>query len=82
MDQPLPAPPHYIDQLKAQSADEIALDIIGELEIIRAKMNALRSLKVFWPEVPASKQFDPRALSVALTELETAQLWLANSRPD
>lgn len=53
--------------------DEQVVSIISALEIQNIAIKALRDL----PEC----RLDKRALSVALTELETAMLWIANARP-
>jgi hypothetical protein len=55
-------------------ADGLLIDVIMNLEqqLIRIKDE----------QADATSSLDKRALAVALTHLETAQLWLANSRPD
>jgi hypothetical protein len=48
------------------------LELLHTLITAQAQMEALRAL-------PA---FDARAVAIALTHLETAQLWLANARKE
>lgn len=49
-------------------------DILVNLEMQVLHLKKLQGL----PDT----MLDKRALSIAITHLETAQLWLANSRPD
>ncbi len=58
-----------------QTSEEIAVRVIELLE--HAKM-AMEALRVASPQ----NGWNPRGLSVAITELETSQLWLANARPE
>ena len=50
------------------------LELIVHLETANLRIQELL-------KSPESK-LDKRALSIAITQLETAMLWLANSRPD
>jgi hypothetical protein len=56
-----------------ENAEALAVEIISLMEQAKLKMEALRDGRGVW---------NPRALSIAITELETAQLWLANARPE
>ena len=38
-----------------------------------------RDVKLMW-SLKAESSYDPRALAIAITYLETTMLWLANSR--
>ena len=53
--------------------DAIVLEAIAHLE--QGMMVIKRA------QADSESQLDKRALAVAATQLETAQLWLANSRP-
>lgn len=55
------------------TANAIIIEIITHLE--QAK-NAIESLRV----AKVEEQIDGRALSIAVTHLETCQLWVANAR--
>lgn len=48
------------------------LEVMTNLEAARTKMDALRNRE-------GDPNWNKRALSIALTELETAQLWFANA---
>ena len=54
--------------------DAILLNIIGGLETQRLELQALQQ--------STESRLDKRSLSIAITQLETAMLWIANSRPD
>ena len=54
--------------------DKIAVEIIQYMELAKQKLERLRA--------DSASGFNARALSVAITELETSQLWVANARPD
>ncbi len=56
-------------------ADTIAIELINLMEAARLRIDQLRT-------EAAVHGFDVRALSIAMTELETAQLWVANARPE
>lgn len=60
--------------MTTKSDDAIALDIIANLQVQLDAIEALRDAPI--------TAWNKRALSVAITELETAMLWLANARPD
>lgn len=53
--------------------DRVVLDVIAALE--RGNLDIKRA------QADPESRLDKRALSIAITHLETAQLWLANSRP-
>lgn len=53
--------------------EELVLQIIMLMEQAKNSMEALRAMKV-------DEQIDGRAMSIAVTHLETAQLWVANAR--
>lgn len=55
--------------------DAIAMKLIELMEGAKITMESLRA-------EAASNGWNARALSIALTELETSQLWLANARPE
>jgi hypothetical protein len=52
----------------------VFIAIVEQMEVVRLSINALKAD----PECP----WDKRCLAVAATELETAQLWLANAQPE
>lgn len=54
--------------------DKILLQAIANLEIENQRIQVARNSE--------ESRLDKRALAIALTHLETAMLWLANSRPD
>lgn len=58
------------------NANEAALEILTLLMQAQEKIEHLRE------DHTGPGEFNGRALSIALTELETAQLWVANARPD
>lgn len=53
--------------------DETLLNVIAGLEIQKLKIDELKAS----PDCA----LDKRALAIAIAELETSMLWLANSRP-
>jgi hypothetical protein len=57
--------------------DAIAVEVIALPEQAKEKMEGVRGLKFDGTEDPT---FDGRAVSIAITHLETAQLWFANAR--
>jgi hypothetical protein len=57
------------------TSDAAAIEVIQLMEQARLHMETLRA-------AAAENGFNARALSVAITELETAQLWMANARPE
>lgn len=57
--------------------DAKIIEIISLMEQARILMSGLRAGDAFEPEM----NIDLRCVSIAITELETAQLWLANARP-
>lgn len=57
--------------------DALALEVIGLMEQAKDKMDKSRGLKFDGAD---DAMFDGRALSIAITHLETAQLWFANAR--
>lgn len=59
------------------SIEAIALEVITLLEEAKHKMEGVRGLKFDGSE---DTMFDGRAVSIAITHLETAQLWFANGR--
>jgi hypothetical protein len=59
--------------MESDAEDVVMLEIIQHTEQAKLKMELLRN--------PAfAEQYDGRALSIAVTHLETAQLWTANAR--
>jgi hypothetical protein len=50
--------------------------VVGILAGLQAQFLTIEALKA-----SPSSALDKRALAIALTELETAMLWLANARP-
>ena len=54
-------------------ADTIMLEAVQFLEAAKLKIEMLR-VSTF------AESYDGRALSIAVTNLETAQLWVANAR--
>lgn len=54
-------------------ADATMLEAIQLLEGAKLKIEMIRAAKV-------EERFDGRALSIAVTHLETSQLWVANAR--
>jgi hypothetical protein len=54
--------------------DAMLLEVIGHLE---QGMSVIKRA-----QADSESQLDKRALAVAATYLETAQLWLANARPE
>lgn len=63
-----------MDYQYKSNQDIALLDIIQRLE----QGNVLIKIE----QQSTTSTLDKRALSIAITHLETAQLWLANSRPD
>ena len=57
--------------------DAISLEVIQLMEQAKQKMEGVRGLKFDGSE---DTMFDGRAVSIAITHLETAQLWFANGR--
>jgi len=57
------------------ATEDIALEIIQLLEVVKDKMDALRA-------DTSTNGWDARQLSIAITELEGSQLRLANARPE
>jgi hypothetical protein len=57
----------------AINVDELVMQTIVQLEQAKTCIETLRAAKV-------EEAVDGRALSVAVTYLETAQLWVANAR--
>jgi hypothetical protein len=58
--------------MKERRMDEKAIAIIAAMEIAKQALDLLK----------ADSQFDGRAVSIAITNLETAMLWVANARKD
>jgi hypothetical protein len=56
-----------------QQEDEALVSIIALMEGANLKIQAIQKTP--------DNQLDKRALAIAVTHLETAMLWLANSRP-
>lgn len=54
-------------------ADALVIDIIQQMEQAKQKIDLLRAAK-------QDEVIDGRALSIAVTNLETAMLWVANAR--
>jgi hypothetical protein len=52
--------------------DEKAIEIIAAMEMANISLGKLK----------ADPSFDGRAISIAITNLETAMLWVANARKD
>ncbi len=57
--------------------DTLTVEVVSLLEQAKAKIEATRGLK--FPGTDDT-MFDGRATSIAITHLETAQLWFANAR--
>ncbi len=57
---------------EVKSPDELALEVLSKMFETEALIETLKS----------DSRFNTRALSIALTELQTAQLWVANARPE
>ncbi len=57
--------------------DQITIEIVQLLEQAKLKIEQSRGLK--FPGTDDG-MFDGRAMSIAVTHLETAQLWFANAR--
>ena len=55
-------------------------DIAWFLEIIQSTESALAGIKR--AQADPESRLDKRALSIAITHIETAQLWLANAQAD
>ncbi len=53
--------------------DNILIGLLSEMEII--------NLKIQQEQKSTESGLDKRALSIAITQLETSMLWVANSRP-
>ncbi len=58
-----------------ETSEAIALKIIELMEGVKISMESLRTNA-------STNGWNARALSIALTELETSQLWLANAKPE
>jgi hypothetical protein len=61
--------------MTGEESRELAVEIIQASERLKAVMEELRAAAV-------TNKWSARALSIAITELETAQLWFANAVPD
>jgi len=59
------------------AVDTLTIEIVQLLEQAKLKIEQTRGLK--FPGTDDS-MFDGRATSIAVTHLETAQLWFANAR--
>lgn len=57
----------------SEYSDSVILSIISLMERAKGEIDLLRVAKV-------EQDVDGRALSIAVTHLETAQLWVANAR--
>ena len=55
------------------NTEEMLVEVIALMEQARLKMESLRQAR-------HAEQVDGRAISIAVTNLETAQLWVANAR--
>ena len=55
------------------NTDEVIIDVIQHLEQAKNSIEMLRVAKV-------EERIDGRSLSIAVTHLETCQLWIANAR--
>lgn len=55
------------------NTDEAVIQIVALLEQAKNGIEMLRAAKM-------DEQIDGRALSIAVTHLETSQLWVANAR--
>ena len=53
--------------------DAVVIEVIQHLELAKNAIEALRVAKV-------EEKIDGRSLSIAVTHLETCQLWVANAR--
>lgn len=53
--------------------DDIALDLIHRMERVRLNLEDLKE---------GENKFDKRKIAIAVTNLETAMLWAADSRPE
>jgi hypothetical protein len=76
------APQPTLGRIKlSETNDDIAIEIIQTLEVVKAKMELLRSGSVNTAGT-GGNGWDARQLSIAITELEGSQLRLANARPE
>ena len=55
------------------NVDEVVIQVIQHLEQAKLLIEGLRAAR-------ADEQIDGRALSIAVTNVETGQLWVANAR--
>jgi hypothetical protein len=56
-----------------KDTDELFIEVISKLEEAKNGIEAMRALR-------QDEVIDGRSLSIAVTNLETAQLWVANAR--
>lgn len=57
--------------------DELYVALIQTTEQVKATMEAMRLMK----DAEGALKYDGRSLSIALTHLEIAQLWITNAIP-
>lgn len=57
--------------------DEVFVEVISLMEQAKAKIEQMRAMSV---NDAVASGIDGRSLSIAITHLETSQLWVANAR--